>query len=78
MHLTERFTRTGPNQIEYHYTVDDPTVFTKPWTVRMTLAKDDSQYELVEYACHEANYAMPNSLTGAQADEEADAAKGKK
>ena len=78
MHLIERFTRTGPNQLDYRYTVEDPTVYAKPWTARKTMSKDDSQYELVEYACHEANYAMPNSLTGAQADEAAEAAKGKK
>lgn len=75
LHITERFTRIGPNQLEYRYTVDDPTVFTRPWTVRMTMSKDDSQYELVEYACHEANYAMANSLSGTKAE---DAAKNKK
>ena len=62
--LTERFTRIGPDQIEYLFTVDDPTVWTRPWTGRMTISKDDSQYELVEYACHEGNYAMINTMSG--------------
>ncbi len=69
--LTERFTLTGPGQLEYVFTVDDPTVWTLPWTGRMTISKDDSQYELVEYACHEGNYAMFNSLSGARAVEKA-------
>ena len=70
-HLVERFTRIGPNQIEYLFTVDDPKVWTKPWTGRMTITKDESQYELVEYACHEGNYSMVNSLSGARAVEKA-------
>ena len=70
--LTERFTRIGPDQIEYLFTVEDPTVWTRPWTGRMTISKDDSQYELVEYACHEGNYAMVNSLSGASAALEAE------
>ena len=65
--LTERFTLIGPGQLEYLFTVDDPTVWTRPWTGRMTISKDDSQYELVEYACHEGNYAMINTLSGARA-----------
>ena len=70
-HLVERFTRISPNQIEYLFTIDDPAVWTKPWTGRMTITKDNSQYELVEYACHEGNYSMVNSLSGARAVEEA-------
>ena len=69
--LVERFTRIGPGRIEYLFTVDDPTVWTRPWTGRMTITKDDSQYELVEYACHEGNYGMFNSLSGARAVEAA-------
>ena len=70
--LTERFTRIGPDRIEYLFTVEDPAVWTRPWTGRMTISKDDSQYELVEYACHEGNYAMVNSLSGARAALEAE------
>ena len=68
--LTERFTRIGPDQIEYLFTVDDPSVWTRSWTGRMTITKDESQYELVEYACHEGNYGMFNSLSGARALEQ--------
>jgi hypothetical protein len=53
LHLTERFTRTSADTIEYRFTVDDPTVWTTPWTAsypmrRYTLA-------MFEYACHEGN-----------------------
>ena len=65
--LTERYTLIGPGHLEYKFTVDDPTVWTRPWTGRMTISKDDSQYELVEYACHEGNYAMINTMSGARA-----------
>jgi len=72
LRLTERFRRTGPDQIEYLFTVEDPTVWTKPWTARMTMSPEVGQYELVEYACHEANYAMTNSLSAARAEEKAE------
>jgi hypothetical protein len=74
MKLTERFTRVGPDLLEYKFTVDDPETWTKPWTAMFTFEKDDSQYELVEYACHEANYGMTNILSGARATEKARAA----
>ena len=74
VHLTERYTLVGPGQLEYLFTVDDPTIWTRPWTGRMTISKDESQYELVEYACHEGNYSMINSLSGARAVEQSGSA----
>ncbi len=67
MKLTERFTRIGPTKLEYEFTVDDPTVWTRPWTAMFTFDLDNDQYELVEYACHEGNYGMFNILSGARA-----------
>ena len=67
--LTERYTRTGPDTLEYRFTLEDPTVWTRPWTGMYTFVRDDSQYELVEYACHEGNYGMTNILSGARARE---------
>ena len=64
--LTERYTRTSPNTLEYQFTFDDPETWTQPWTGSFTFVRDDSQYELVEYACHEGNYGMFNILTGAR------------
>ncbi|HEX5106837.1 MAG TPA: hypothetical protein VFV95_00260 [Vicinamibacterales bacterium] len=67
LHLTERFRRTNPTTLEYTFTVDDPSVWTKPWTavINWQQAKGD----VIEYACHEGNYSLPGMLTGARADE---------
>lgn len=70
--LVERFTRLSPDQLEYRFTVEDPTIWTRPWTGRMTMSYDAGQYELVEYACHEANYSMTNTLSAARAEEKAE------
>jgi catechol 2,3-dioxygenase-like lactoylglutathione lyase family enzyme len=67
--LTERYRRVGEGLLEYTFTVEDPTIWTAPWTGMFHFAKDDSQYELVEYACHEGNYGMTNILSGARAKE---------
>ena len=74
MTLTERYTRTGPDTLEYEFTVDDPTIWTAPWTGMFTFGRDDDQYELVEYACHEGNYGLTNILSGARAEEREQAA----
>jgi len=64
----ERFTRVGDNLIDYQFTVEDPTLYSKAWTaVRpMPRLKD---YTIYEYACHEGNYAMSGILGGARAEE---------
>ena len=69
--LTERYTRVGLGMLEYEFTIDDPNVWTRPWTAMFRFEKDDEQYELVEYACHEGNYGMTNILSGARAIEAA-------
>jgi hypothetical protein len=60
-HLVERFTRVDAATIQYSVTVDDPKVFTRPWTAAFPLNRDD-KYRLYEYACHEGNYALDNML----------------
>jgi hypothetical protein len=67
LHLIERFTRTGPNQLMYEFTVNDPASFTRPWTVQIPMAKTDGP--LFEYACHEGNYGMEGMLRGARQQE---------
>ena len=67
VHLTERFTRVSPDVIQYEFTVDDPTAFTKPWTARIPLNK--AAGPVYEYACHEGNYALTDILAGARAAE---------
>jgi hypothetical protein len=65
--LTEKFTRTGPDTILYEFTVEDPTAFTKPWSAQIPMDRMDGP--IIEYACHEGNYAMSGILAGARADE---------
>ena len=67
LHVVERFRRVDAGTIIYRATVDDPTVFTKPWTVEISMAKRTGR--IFEYACHEGNYAMTDILSGARAEE---------
>ena len=69
LHLIERFTRVDNDTIDYEYTVDDPTTFTRPWTVALPMWRTEGP--LYEYACHEANYGMTGILAGARAEEKA-------
>jgi hypothetical protein len=62
MKVTERFTPTGPDTIDYRVTIDDPKVYARPWTVQLPLNRDDS-YQMFEYSCQEGNYAMANALS---------------
>lgn len=66
--LTERFTRVGRDMMRYEATVDDATVFSRPWTMRLDLALDDD-YRMFEYACHEGNRAIENALRGSRAED---------
>ncbi|MBZ5608617.1 MAG: hypothetical protein LAP38_10180 [Acidobacteriia bacterium] len=69
LHLTERFTRRDAKTLVYEFTVDDPTVWTKPWTASVPMTKTDEA--IYEYACHEGNYGMQDILAGARAEEQA-------
>lgn len=67
MTVTERFTRVGPQTLNYEVTIDDPTTYTKPWTVMIPLmGTTDAVYE---YACHEGNIGMDGILAGHRAEE---------
>jgi len=51
--VVERYTRTGPDVMQYEATMTDPQTFTRPWTIRMDLHRDTDQYPtLFEYECH--------------------------
>jgi hypothetical protein len=71
--LTERFTRVNETTLRYRFTVDDPTVWTKPWTVELDLIPSDGL--MYEFACHEGNYGLPGILRGARQDDKAAAVK---
>ena len=68
LRLVERFTRTASDRIEWAVTVDDPMTWTRPWTFSMPLTMNDGE-AVLEFACHEGNYAMPHILSGARAGE---------
>jgi hypothetical protein len=71
--VVERFTRVSPDTILYKFTIDDPTTFTRPWSGEVPFNRTD---ELIyEYACHEANYALSNILSGERARERGQAKK---
>ena len=67
LHVIERFTRTGPDQILYQFTVEDPSTWTRPWSGEMVLRKFEGP--ILEYACHEGNYGLANILAAARAKE---------
>ena len=70
LHVVERLSRTGEDSILYQFTVEDPGMWTQPWSGELVMSKLNEQ--MYEYACHEANYGLMNTLRGARvADEEA-------
>jgi hypothetical protein len=69
LRLVERFRRTAADNLEYTFTVDNPTMWTKPWTA--VINWKPSKGEVLEYACHEGNYSIRGMLAGARADEAA-------
>ena len=69
LRLVEHFTRIAPETLLYAATMDDPTVWTTPWTFELFMSRNDQP--LYEYACHEGNYGIYNILTGAREAEAA-------
>ena len=64
--VTERFDLIGPDKIRYNFTVDDPNVYTRPWTGEVAMNRRPQGDRIFEYACHEGNYAFPGILGGAR------------
>ncbi len=65
LHLVERFTRVDAVTLSYQMTVEDPTVYARPWTFSMPMVRDDG-YLIYEYACAEGNQAIGLMLRGAR------------
>ena len=63
--VVERFTRVDADTILYEFTVTDPTTWRTPWSVEIPMMKTDGP--LYEYTCHEGNYGIVNTLSGARA-----------
>jgi len=68
LHLVERWTRTGPATLEYAVTIEDPTVWTRPWTVKQefTRQSDEQNKIYTEPRCIEGNYAFPSLMHAAR------------
>jgi hypothetical protein len=66
--LTEKFRRVADDTLEYHVTIDDPNVWSRPWTLMIPLKRTGEG--MFEYACHEGNYGLPAILSGARVQEE--------
>jgi hypothetical protein len=71
LHLVERWTRTGPSSLEYAVTVEDPTVWTRPWTARQEFTKQSDAENRIYYEprCLEGNYGLPGLLHGRRTEE---------
>ena len=68
LHLTEKFRRVAEDTLEYYVTIDDPTMWSRPWTLMIPLKRTGEQ--MFEFACHEGNYGLRAILSGARAQEQ--------
>jgi hypothetical protein len=73
LHLVERWTRTGPTSLEYVATIEDPTVWTRLWTVRQDFTRQSEQENRIYYEprCVEGNYAHPSMILASRLEERA-------
>jgi len=67
LHLVERFTRVDDDTIVYEFTADDPATWTRPWTAQIQLIRIEGP--IFEFACHEGNLGIANTLSGARTTE---------
>ena len=70
LRVVERFTRIDPDTLDYQFTVEDPNIWTRPWSGSSPWARAEGP--MFEYACHEGNYGMTNILAGSRASEVSD------
>jgi hypothetical protein len=75
MHVVERFTRVAADTILYRFTVEDPATWDKPWSAELVMSKVKGP--IYEFACHEGNYGLANTLSGARVAEKQAALKAK-
>ena len=70
LRLVERFTRVDADTIDYRFTVEDQTTYTRPYTAAIPMNRSAADVTLFEYACHEGNYGMANLLRAGRSDEQ--------
>jgi len=68
LHLVERFTRNSPTTLLYEVRIDDPTAYVRPWSVTVPWVRTNEP--LLEFACHEGNYSLPNILSAVRDPEQ--------
>lgn len=61
-HVTERFTMLDANSLLYEATVEDPTLYTRPWKMSFKMARKEPGYELMEHACHEGEHSFEHII----------------
>jgi hypothetical protein len=73
LHLVERWTRTGPRTLAYEVLIEDPTVWTRPWTMKQDFMRQSDEENRIYYEprCIEGNYGLPGLLSGRRAEERA-------
>ncbi len=73
LHLVERWTRTGPTTLAYEVTIEDPTVWTRPWSVKQEFTRQSDEQNRIYYEprCVEGNYGLPGLLHGRRIEERA-------
>lgn len=77
MHLVEHYELLDEDRLLYGFTIDDPGTWTRPWSAEFVMWRMKDQKMLVEYACHEGNRSMANTLAGARVAEKEAAATGR-
>jgi hypothetical protein len=73
LHLVERWTRTGPTSLAYAVTIEDPTVWTKAWSVKQEFTLQSGEQNRIYYEprCIEGNYGLPGLMRGTRVEERA-------
>jgi hypothetical protein len=71
LHLVERWTRSGPTTLEYEVAIEDPTVWTRPWTAKQVFTRQNDQENRIYYEprCIEGNFGLPGLLHGRRIEE---------
>ena len=62
--LIERFTLISADEILYEFSIEDPVIFSEPWSAEYIMIRTPQR--LYEYACHEGNYGLLNILQAAR------------
>ena len=69
LRVIEHFTRVDVDTIDYRFTVDDPKTFARSWTASIPMTKRGAPDKILEYACHEGNYAVANILSASRSQD---------